>query len=269
MSRIARSLLFVPSSRPDRFDKALAAGADAVILDLEDAVAPDDKDRARSAVAAWLAPDRSAVVRINGAGTPWFRDDLALCGRPGVSAVMLPKTERAADVAALRAAGAPGVVALLESAAGFAAIDAIAGAAGVLRLAFGSLDIQLDLGMRDAREDELLYFRSRVVLASRLAGLQPPIDSVSTAIDDAEQLREDAQRARRLGFGGKLCIHPRQVEGVNRHFAPTEAERAWARRVLEAADASGGAAVALDGRMIDTPVILRARAILEDAARGA
>lgn len=265
MSRIARSLLFVPGSRPDRFDKAMAAGADAVVVDLEDAVAPADKDRAREALAAWLAPGRAVIVRINGADTGWFRDDLALCARPGVSAVMLPKAERADDIAALRAAGAATVLPLVESAAGFAALAAIAGAPGVQRLAFGSLDVQVDLGMRDALEDELLFFRSQLVLASRLAGLQPPVDGVSTAIDDAARLRDDSLRARRLGFGGKLCIHPRQVADVNRHFAPTEAERAWAQRVLDAAAASGGAAVAVDGKMVDKPVILRAQAILRDA----
>lgn len=265
MSRIARSLLFVPGSRPDRFDKALAAGADAVVVDLEDAVAPGDKDRARDAVDAWLAPDRGVIVRINGADTAWFRDDLALCSRPGIAAVMLPKAERVEDIAAVRGAGAPAVLPLVESAAGFAALPAIAGAAGVERLAFGSIDFQVDLGMRDALEEELLFFRSQLVLASRLAELQPPVDGVSTAIDDAQRLREDVLRARRLGFGGKLCIHPRQVEGVNRHFAPSEAERAWAQRVLDAAAASGGAAVAVDGKMVDKPVILRAQAIVRDA----
>jgi citrate lyase subunit beta/citryl-CoA lyase len=265
MKRVARSLLFVPGSRPDRFDKALAAGADAVVVDLEDAVAPGDKDRARDALATWLAPDRSVIVRINGADTAWFRGDLALCGRPGIAAVMLPKAERAEEIAAVRDAGARAVLPLVESAAGFAALPAIAGAPGVQRLAFGSLDFQIDLGMRDALEDELLFFRSQLVLASRLAELQPPVDGVSTAIDDADRLREDVLRARRLGFGGKLCIHPRQVEGVNRHFAPGEAERAWAQRVLDAAAASGGAAVAVDGKMVDKPVILRAQAIVRDA----
>ena len=267
MSHIARSLLFVPGSRPDRFDKALAAGADAVIVDLEDAVAPTDKDGARKALGAWLSAARAVIVRINGADTDWFRDDLALCARPGIAAVMLPKAERADDIATLRTAGAATVLPLVESATGFAALPAIAGAPGVQRLAFGSLDFQVDLGMRDAREEELLFFRSQLVLASRLAGLQPPIDGVTTAIDDAARLQDDALHARRLGFGGKLCIHPRQVDGVNLCFAPTEGERAWAQRVLDAAAASRGAAVAVDGRMVDKPAILRAQAILRDAQR--
>lgn len=265
MTRTARSLLFVPGSRPERFDKALAAGADAVIVDLEDAVAPHEKERARAALAAWLDPARPVLVRINAVDTPWFGEDLALCAHPGVAAVMLPKAEHIDDLARLRAAGAVQLVPLIESAAGMAALATIAAAPGVQRLAFGSIDIQVDLGMRDALEDELLYFRSQLVLASRLAGLLAPVDGVSTSLDDAERLRVDVLRARRLGFGGKLCIHPRQVEGVNRHFAPSQAEQAWARRVLEAAAAAAGAAVALDGRMIDKPVILRAQAILRDA----
>ena len=264
MLQPARSLLFVPGSRPDRFEKALAAGANAVIIDLEDAVAPADKERAREDVSAWLAPHRAVMVRINGADTAWFRDDLALCCRPGVAAVMLPKAERAEDVAAVRGAGAATVLPLIESAAGMAALTAIAAAPGVQRLVFGSIDFQVDLGMRDALEDELLFFRSQLVLTSRLAGLQAPVDGVSTAIDDADQLRDDVLRARRLGFGGKLCIHPRQVASVNRHFAPSAAERAWAQRVLEAAAASGGAAIAVDGKMVDKPVILRAQAIRDD-----
>lgn len=265
MPGAARSLLFVPGSRPDRFDKAMAAGAHVVVIDLEDAVAPGDKDRAREAVASWLDPRREVVVRINGAETPWFRDDLSMCGRAGVAAVMLPKAERPGDIAALRDAGAAAVLPLIESAAGLAALASIAGAPGVQRLAFGSIDFQVDLGMRDALEDELLFFRSQLVLASRLAGLQAPVDGVSTAIDDAERLRDDVLRARRLGFGGKLCIHPRQVAGVNRYFAPSEAERDWAQRVLDAATASRGAAVAVDGKMVDRPVILRAQAILDEA----
>jgi citrate lyase subunit beta/citryl-CoA lyase len=136
----------------------------------------------------------------------------------------------------------------------------------VQRLVFGSIDFQLDLGMRDAQEDELLYFRSQIVLASRLAGLVSPIDGVSTAIDHAEALHTDVQRASRLGFGGKLCIHPKQVAGVHRGFAPSAEELAWARRVLAASAAAGGAAIAVDGKMVDKPVLLRAERLVAEAA---
>jgi len=254
-----RSCLFVPGNRPERFDKALASGADAVIVDLEDAVPPEAKPGARDAVAAWLSPARAIVLRINAAGTPWFADDLALARHPGVAAVMMPKAERPGDLAVL---GDVPVVALLESAAGLANARAIAGCANVRRLAFGAIDFQLDLGMQAGFED-LLVFRSEIVLASRLAELAPPLDSPSVAIEQAGEVEREARAARRLGFGGKLCIHPRQVAVVNDAFAPTPDELAWAARVLEAARAAGGAAVQVDGRMIDRPVILRAQRLLD------
>ena len=265
---VHRSLLFVPGNRPERFDKALAAGASAVIIDLEDAVAPADKDAARAAVAAWLRPHHAVVLRINSEDTPWFADDLALCAAPGVAGVMVPKAESAAALAAVASAGARALLPLVESAAGLAASGELARAPGVWRLAFGSIDLQVDLGLRDATEDELLPFRLQLVLASRLAGIGAPVDGVSTAIDDEDRLREDVQRARRLGFAGKLCIHPRQVGPVNRWLAPSEADQAWARRVLAAAAASGGAVVAVDGKMVDKPVLLRAEAILREVASG-
>jgi len=256
-----RSYLFVPGNRPERFDKALGAGADAVIVDLEDAVPPAAKSAARDAVAAWLAPAHAIVLRINAAGTPWFEDDLALARRAGVAAVMLPKAERAAEVEAV---GDVAVIALLESAAGLANARAVAACPNVRRLAFGAIDFQLDLGLQ-AGFDDLLAFRSEIALASRLAGLAPPVDSPSVAIEHADEVEREARAARRLGFGGKLCIHPRQVAGVNAAFAPTPDELAWAARVVEAARASGGAAVQVDGRMIDRPVILRAQRLLDQA----
>ncbi len=262
---LQRSLLFVPGNRADRFDKALAAGASAVIIDLEDAVAPPDKNAARAALAGWLRPQHAVVVRINSADTPWFADDLALCGAPGVAAVMLPKAEHADTLAQLSAAGARALLPLVESAAGLANLDALARTAGVWRLAFGSIDLQVDLGMKGASEDELLPFRLQLLLASRLAGIGAPIDGVSTAIDDAQRLADDVARARRLGFGGKLCIHPRQVAVVNQGMAPSSGEVAWAQRVIDAAAAAGGAAVAVDGKMVDKPVLLRAQAVLSEA----
>ncbi len=259
-----RSYLFVPGNRPERFDKALASAADSVIVDLEDAVPPDAKVAARETVRHWLASDgeaagRRVVLRINAIGTPWFSDDLALCRLPGLAAVMLAKTERAEDLAAL-SSDTP-VIALIESALGFENLRAIARSPKVSRLAFGAIDFQLDMGMR-ATFDELLCFRSQLVWASRLGGLAPPIDSPSTALDNDAEVASEAQRASRLGFGAKLCIHPRQVGVVNRGFSPTDDELDWARRVVAAASQSQGAAVALDGRMIDTPVVSRARDLL-------
>jgi len=260
-----RSLLFVPASRADRFDKAVATGASQVIIDLEDAVAPDDKDAAREALAQWLSPDRGVIVRINGADTRWFNGDLEVCRLPGIRAIMVPKAERAEQLACVSAAGAPWVLPLVETAAGFAALREIAAAHGVTALVFGSIDFQLDVGMRDALPEELLPFRVQLVMASRLAGISAPVDGVSTVIDDAAGVRDDALRARRLGFGGKLCIHPRQVAVVNEAFAPSVAEREWAQRVVAGAASANGAAVTVDGRMVDKPVLARAQAILSEA----
>lgn len=265
---MSRTWLFVPGNRPERFDKALAAGADRVIIDLEDAVAPADKAAARDALARWLASTTAKLaVRLNAADTAWFADDIALIDSPAVNTVVLPKAEDPRVLAQL-AARRPGLalVPLIESAAGFAALREMAAVPGVERLAFGHLDFQVDLGMRGAAEDDLLPFRSEIVLASRLARIAAPLDGVTVTLDDAERLADDVARARRLGFGGKLCIHPKQVAGVRAGFAPGEAEISWARRVLAAAQQAGGAAVAVDGKMVDRPVMLRAEAILRDAA---
>lgn len=268
MTRVARSWLFVPGDRPERFDKAVAAGADAVIVDLEDAVAPERKAQARAHVAAWLSPARPVWVRINALPTRWAADDLALIERPGCAGIVLPKAEQIDPdfVARCARAGRP-LLPLIESAAGFDRLRAIAATPGVLRLLFGSIDFALDLGI-SGDDDALLAFRSQLVLASRLAGLPPPVDGVCTAIDDAGRLDAEARRARRLGFGGKLCIHPKQVATVNAAFLPDAGEVAWARRIVQAAQDAAGGAVAVDGVMVDLPVLRRAQAIL-DAADGA
>lgn len=266
-SSIARSYLFVPGNRPERFAKACASGADAVIVDLEDAVAPADKDAARATVAAWLSPEHPVLLRINGADTPWFKDDLALCGVPGIAAVVLPKAEHADQIALVSAAasGIP-VLPLIETAQGFWNALSLAQARPVQRLIFGAIDFQLDMGI-DGDDLELFYFRSQLVLLSRIAGILAPVDGVTTAIDDAALIEMETQRARRLGFRGKLCIHPKQVGLVNRCFSPSEESIAWAKRVLAEAEAAQGAAVALDGKMIDLPVIRKAQEIADEAAR--
>lgn len=266
---VARSYLYVPGNRPDRFDKACAAGADAVIVDLEDAVPPSDKAAARAALTAWLSPERGVVVRVNGADTDWFAQDLAACDAPGVTAVILPKAERIGDaVISLCRKRKLALLPLIETARGMAQAAAVAATVGVQRLMFGTIDFQLELGI-DGDGDELLAFRSQLVLASRLAGIQAPVDGPCTSWKDAELLQADCRRARKLGFGGKFCIHPAQVPAVNAAFSPSEAEVAWARRVLDAAQRSAGAAVALDGKMIDRPIILKAERIVREAGGAA
>lgn len=262
----ARSFLFVPGNRPERFDKAYAAGADAVIVDLEDAVPPGEKRAARAALLAWMSPDRPVLLRINSAESEWFRDDLDLCGLPGVAGVVLPKAERENDLALVAAAGAKAILPLIESAQGLWNAIGLARSPGVQRLMFGAIDFSLDLGIKEGHE-QLLAFRSQLVLVSRVAGIEAPVDGVTVALDDPDVLADDTARARALGFGGKLCIHPKQVAGVNAGFAPSAGELAWARRVLQAAAGSDGAAVALDGKMVDRPVILIARQMLDEATR--
>lgn len=262
-----RSYLFVPGDRAERFDKALRAGADAVIVDLEDAVAPAAKAVARQALADWLQAHAAAsvLVRINARQTPWFDDDLKLCALPQIQGVVVAKAENRETLEIVAAAlGGRAVLPLIETAAGIDALRDVAAAPHVLRLMFGSIDLQVDLGI-EGEDEELLYFRSALVLASRLAGLESPVDGVTAAIDDDAAVARDTARARRLGFGAKLCIHPKQVATVHRAFAPSEAEVDWARRVVEAVKSSGGAAVAVDGKMVDTPVLRRAHTLLDRA----
>lgn len=262
-----KSFLFVPGNRPERFDKACAAGADAVVLDLEDAVAPTRKEDAREAVRRWLQQGGRAWLRVNGTDTPWHLDDLALLDLPGVAGVLLPKAERAQELQALAQRTRPGtpLVPLVETATGLWNARELACVAGVQRLAFGSVDFQVDLSIQGDGE-ELLFARSQLVLASRVAGVLAPVDGVTVAIDDDAVLQADVARARRLGFGGKLCIHPRQVAAIRAGFGPSAADREWARRVIEAADAAGHDAVRLDGKLVDKPIIDRARALLREAS---
>ncbi len=261
---VARSFLFVPGDRPERFLKAWSSGADAVILDLEDGVKPDGKASAREAVMAWLSPEHPVYVRVNGSRTQWFEADLAAVTRAGVAGVMLPKAETAGQIemVAKALAGEIGVIPLLETVRGILNARELAEAPRVARLAFGSVDFQLDAGIQGEGE-ELLYARSRMVLASRAAGIMAPVDGVTTDLDNPERIAFEVDRARRLGFGGKLCIHPKQVAPVNNGFTPSERELAWARKVVEASRTAAAGAIRLDGELVDRPVVERAKTLLE------
>ncbi len=253
--------LFVPATKLDRVAKAAASGADAVILDLEDAVAPADKTAARQALAGFPLPGLPVILRVNAAGTDWHAGDLAVAKGKGFAAILLPKAEDAGTLAHTREATGIPTLALVENARGLANLDTLAQAPGLVRLVFGSVDFSADLGC--AHEPEpLLFARSRIVLASRLAGLAAPIDGVTLILSDDIAAETDARRAVALGFGGKLCIHPRQITPVLRGFAPSAEETAWARKVA----AAGEGATAIDGVMIDAPVRQRAEQILRRAA---
>jgi citrate lyase subunit beta / citryl-CoA lyase len=258
--------LFVPGNRPERFDKALASGADRVILDLEDAVAPGDKGGARSAIAAWLeqsAASRARIlVRINDASTNWHVEDLNLLRQIQPCAVMLPKCEDEHQIAAVHSCLTPSatLVALIESARGIEALPRIAGAPGVSRLAFGALDYMVDLDI-PAHSPALAHAAVQIAVASRAAGLAKPIAGVTPDMDTA-RVASDMQDAMNLGFGAKMCIHPMQVAAVRQIITPTEQEVAWAQRILLAWNAGAGGVLQVDGKMVDRPVVLKAERII-------
>ena len=257
----ASLFLFVPADRPERFEKAAVAGADAIILDLEDAVASANKDSARSGLAAGFGGLSNAVpvfVRINGIGTPWHEADLAIVTTLPVAGLVVPKAEHAHDLRDIRALTGKTLIALVETAAGLSAAEEIAGACD--RLAFGSVDFAADLGCAHIR-DALLLARNRLVLAARLAGAPRPIDGVTLSIKDEGTIEDDARHAATLGFGGKLLIHPAQVAPARRGLAPSAEDIAWAERIV--ACSADGAARALDGIMVDAPVLARAHHILQ------
>ncbi|WP_405097292.1 HpcH/HpaI aldolase/citrate lyase family protein [Micromonospora sp. NBC_01412] len=255
----ARTLLFVPGSRPDRFGKAVAAGADEVILDLEDAVSGPDKPAARQWVRGWLHGTGAAAVRIN-AGPEQADDLAALAGVPGLTAVVVAKAE---DPDVLQMVGdrlGVPVLALIESARGVARAREVAAAPAVARLAIGTVDLALDLDAEEAWEP-LLSARAELVVASRLAGLPGPVDGVSAGLDDEREVFTATERARALGFTGKLCVHPRQIPPAHRALRPSADRVAWATQVLGATDA-GSSAGRVGTEMVDLPVRLRAERIL-------
>ena len=266
-----QTYLFVPGNRPERFAKALASGADRIILDLEDAVAPADKAAARTAMAEWMGSAGEArekvLIRINGDTTPWHEEDLALIRAVRAVCVMLPKCEAAPQVSAVLAhlTGNATVLPLIETARGMLALPAIAAAPGVARLAFGSLDYMVDLDI-PAHSVALDYAASQIAIASRAAGLASPVAGVTPALD-AARVTEDMVHARTLGFGAKMCIHPSQVAAVRAALAPSAEELAWAQRVMQAWKASGTGAIQVDGKMVDLPVVRKAERIAAQAAR--
>jgi (S)-citramalyl-CoA lyase len=266
--KLMRSALFVPGNRPERFAKALASGADAVIVDFEDAVQESDKTLSRENLGAFLqaTPTARVWVRINMPSHGQHEADLAFCSsQSGVCGVMLPKAESAEQVTRVVAIGRP-VWPIIESALGLQALAAIAQVCGVDRLTYGGLDMSLDLGLiagTAGAECMLDQVRFALLQHSRLAGLAPPLETVFARIDDPIGLEHFVLSAHTKGFAGMLCIHPRQVEVVHRALAPTLTQVDWARRVLASADQPG--AFQLDGQMVDAPVIQRARNILESA----
>lgn len=281
-----RSALFVPGNRPERIDKAMASKADAVIIDLEDGVPFSEKAAARNTAVAksHSAGKCRVLIRVNGMNTAYFEEDLEAVMRSRASGLMVPKVEdqesiqRLNDLMSAREARnrteTMPVLALIESAKALSNIYRIAQASAEqprsFRLVFGAADYTFDLGVDISRDgQELAYPRARIAVACRAAGLLPPLDSpFMLDLKDLQALEEDSLRAKKLGFGGKLCIHPNQVDIVNRTFSPRPEEIHHAEAVItafEEAKGRGEGAIQLDGKLIDKPVVERARQILQIA----
>ncbi len=262
VSQRVRSTLYVPGDRPDRFDKAAASGADAIIIDLEDAVRESAKVEARRNAGAWLDanPEARAWVRVNNRPDV-LADDLAMARDCAPLGIVMPK----ADAESCDQDGVA-VLALVESAAGVADVDEIAALPAVVRVAVGEADLCADLGL-DPSDDarEMWPVRSRVVVASAAAGLPGPTGPVFTNLDDPDGLRTTSEALRRQGFTGRSAIHPDQVPIINEVFSPSDEEVAWATSVVAAHEASGGGGAVVDGEFFDAAVVRRARSILARA----
>jgi citrate lyase subunit beta/citryl-CoA lyase len=263
-----RSLLFAPGSDARKLEKAFASAADGVVCDLEDAVAPADKEAAREVTAAAVAgaADPARLVRVNGAGTDWFKDDLGLTATLDLDGIVLPKASPDA-VDALGPDGPP-VVAIVETALGLRQAFEIASRPRVAALLLGSVDLGAEVGLEPRADgQELLYARSKISFDSAAAGRRGPFDVVHLDFADTVGLEAQCRLARSLGFRGKASIHPAQIETINAVFSPSEQEVEWARSVVDAFEGQSEGVLAVNGTMVDKPVVERARRILAEAGR--
>jgi citrate lyase subunit beta / citryl-CoA lyase len=278
---VYRSFLFAPGNHPRRVEKALTLDADATILDLEDACPIAEKVATRAVVVAAYQRPRNGLgyVRVNAMTTEFGYGDIAAVVQPGIDGIILPKVETADEIKAIdwlvlqleRERGLPpgafDIIPIIETGKGVANVSAIAAAGTrVRRLSFGAGDFTLDVNIEWSRnEDELLPYRSAVVLASRAAGIEAPLDTVWVDVKDMEGFRASVRTIKRLGFQGKMCIYPDQVPVVNEMLAPSPAEVEWSGRVVQAfreAEKAGSASIQLDGKFIDYPIVYRAERVL-------
>ena len=281
---IYRSFLFAPGNHARRVEKALSLSADAVILDLEDAVANSEKIKSRALVLAALQGPRNCkgYVRVNALGTPWSYGDLVAVIHPEVDGVLLPKVESASDLHTVEwlitslenernlPKGSIDLIPIVETALGFSNLASIArSGTRVRRIAFGAGDFTLDLGITwTSNETELLSYRNTFVVESRAAGLEPPLDTVWVALDDEAGFNQSVETVQKLGFQGKMCIHPNQLQHVNACFSPSEKQITHAKRVVEAfevAEKQGLAAIQVDGQFVDYPIVYLAKKLIERA----
>jgi citrate lyase subunit beta / citryl-CoA lyase len=261
---LSRSYLFVPANRIERFEKALNTAADAIIIDLEDAIPAHLKNVARKNLKQWLLdhPEHKVMIRINPQQTEWFNEDVQLSKLSNVIAIVLPKVETPEDIQAINTIQQIDIFPIIETPLGFSNVRHIASTISVQALMFGTIDFQLEMDMQGSYL-ELLSFRNEIVLASKLAGISSPIDGVTVDFKNEALLKLETLQAKKLGFTGKLCIHPNQIQIVNEIFTPSTKEIEWAQKVLLAVDNGEGQAVSLDGKMIDLPIILKAKKLLQ------
>lgn len=281
-----RSFLFTPANHPRKVEKVFASGADAIILDLEDACAASEKVESRAVAVKALEGPRACLgyVRVNAADTQWcFRDLDAVIG-PWLDGIVIPKIERAEELVLIdwmmaqfeRERGLPvggiDLMPIVETGAGLHALDAIIGAGTrVKRVSFGAGDFTRDMGMKwSADEAELAYARGQLVLASRAGGLEQPIDTVHIDLADEESLQQSIATGVKFGFQGKLLIHPKQVEPTHQAYSPSPEEIARAQKIVDAfqaAETAGSASIQVDGYFIDYPIVEKAERVLALAAR--
>jgi len=261
----ARSFLFVPGDRPERFGKAAASGADVVVLDLEDAVTEENKPAALRAILTWLDAGHRGVVRVNALAMLTGASEIAAVSSRA-AAFMLPKVGSAEDVsrAAAHATTAVPILALVETPAGVLAADEIARQPDVARLVLGTVDLAADLRVEHDTTRLFDHARSQLAFASAAAGLPPPVDGITLSTTDHDRLQSDLRQSVTFGHGAKLCIHPGQVNAVNEAFKPSSEQVAWAREVVAALNGRGVATVR--GAMVDAPVLARAQRILQLAS---
>lgn len=285
-----RTALFVPGDRPDRVDKAVNTAADAVVIDLEDAVPYKQKKEARSVVREKIRQhrDRQVFVRVNALDSEFVQRDLAAVVMENLTGIIFPKVESAAHIREINRflliseqsnkvpPGSISVIPLIETALAvenaFQIVSQRTDPERLFTVAFGAADFALDMGFEITRTgEELFYPRARIAVACRAAGVSPPLDTpFMVDLKDFKALEVDVKKGRQLGFQGKLCIHPNQVEICNRIFSPTKEEIEYARKVIqtfEQAEAGGRAAIQLEGKFIDYPVVENSRRILKMAAK--
>lgn len=263
-----KTWLFVPATRIDRVAKAFASGADAVIVDLEDAVAPEDKAKAREALQLYYdsADYQPIWLRINKAGSDEYKKDVVLCQQmPNLAGVLLAKAEQAADIEYVHQLTDLPVIALIETALGLYQIDNMAKAKGLAAFSYGFLDLCNDMYVQvgtKAADIVTNQIRYQLILTSKVHQLLAPIDTVYTDFNDDKGLGQRVQLWSQMGMSGMLCVHPKQVAIVKQSLQPTEEELLFAQRVVDEYERSGQAIFRIDGEMVDAPVIARARQLL-------